>query len=102
MINVLTMIFWSLFAIGLGTEYGEWLASDSDKMYIKLCQFDWYLLPIELQRVLIVVMLGGQKSIIVRGFGNIACARETFKKVIFLTFCEIKTNKEKSINIFDP
>lgn len=55
------MIFWSLFAIGLGTEYGEWVTTDSEKIYTSLCQSDWYLLPFELQRMLVVAMLGGQQ-----------------------------------------
>lgn len=44
-------------------------------------QFEWYLFPIEIQRLLPMTMMFAQKSIQVKSFGSKACDRETFKSV---------------------
>lgn len=45
-------------------------------------QCKWYLFPIKIQQMLIIVMANSQNSTPIHGFGNILCSRETFKKVI--------------------
>lgn len=44
-------------------------------------QFDWYLFPIELQRMLPTFTNLTQQTIELPCFGSFACSRETFKKV---------------------
>lgn len=46
-----------------------------------LDQCDWYLFPIEMQRMLIIVMSNTQQPTIIHAFGNAQCSREAFKKV---------------------
>lgn len=47
----------------------------------ELWQRDWYLFPIELQRMLVIFMLDTEQSMIIRGYGNIKCTRDAFKGV---------------------
>lgn len=44
-------------------------------------QCKWYLFPIEMQRMFVIVMANAQQPIILSGFGNVYCLREVFKKV---------------------
>lgn len=44
-------------------------------------QIEWYLLPIEAQQMLPVLIMYCQKSMTIKFFGSIACSREQFKKV---------------------
>lgn len=42
--------------------------------------FDWYLFPVEIQRILPVVIVNAQPMAI-QYFGSLSCSREAFKKV---------------------
>lgn len=43
---------------------------------------DWYKFPFEVQRLLPIIISNTQKSVVVKGFGNINCTRKSFKAVI--------------------
>lgn len=47
----------------------------------KLCQCDWYLFPIGIQRMLVIFMSDTQQPVSIQGYGNIQCKRENFKTV---------------------
>lgn len=83
---VLSLVLGSFGSIFATCELGEWITGRSLTIYDVLCQCDWYLLPVELRRKLVVIVLSSQESIIVHGYGNVPCSRETFKKVNIL-FC---------------
>lgn len=44
-------------------------------------QCNWYLLPIEMQQMMLIVVVNAQQPTIVRGFGNTSCGRQSFKQV---------------------
>ena len=44
-------------------------------------QCDWYSFPIEIQQMLVIVMANAQQPVIIKGFANTLCARESFTKV---------------------
>ena len=44
-------------------------------------QFDWYLFPIEMLRMLPIILLNTQQLVTFKCFGTMACDRETFGKV---------------------
>lgn len=48
-----------------------------------ICQFDWYLFPIELKRMLPMFVNVAQQPVEIACFGSFKCSRETFKKVCF-------------------
>ena len=44
-------------------------------------QFDWYLFPIEIQRMLPMIIVVAQQPVTLECFGSISCSREVFKNV---------------------
>lgn len=48
----------------------------------ELDQCNWYLYPIKMQRMLAIVMVNSQQTVFIRGYGNLACVRDYFKRVI--------------------
>lgn len=79
--------FWLYLFCRGGDELTNRFASVSNQAY----QFDWYLLPIEMQRCLMLMMMASQKNVYIRGAGGTQCTRDTYKKVIvfiFLKFLE--------------
>lgn len=44
-------------------------------------QFKWYWFPIEIQRLLPLIMIAAQQPIEIKTFGSVACDRDTFKRV---------------------
>lgn len=50
---------------------------------------DWYKFPGEVQHLLPIIIINTQKSVVVKGFGNIDCTREQFKMVIHSIFHKI-------------
>lgn len=63
------------------SELGEMLLRQFFRFDNALYQSNWYLFPIETQRMLLIVIANAQQPIIIHGFGNVACTREVFKKV---------------------
>lgn len=64
-------------------DFGHKVCNQFIALEDSIYRINWYLLPIDLQRFLLIIMIASQKSVEIRGFGNISCTRETFKKVNF-------------------
>lgn len=77
------MTFMLLFSPVISSEFGELLSRKMSTVNINLSQCKWYLFPHEMKRMLIIVLTNTQQPMIVCGFGNIPCSRETSKKVRF-------------------
>lgn len=45
-------------------------------------KMDWYSYPLEIQRMLPIILIHGQEPVEIVAFGNIQFTRETFKRVI--------------------
>lgn len=65
-------------------ECGERVTHQSNTFNYELSQCDWYLMPIEVQRLLVVFMAYTQQPLLLRGYGNIVCTRDAFKSVSIL------------------
>ena len=74
-------MFWIFATIAFFCEMGEMVTDQFEKFNTKLYQCDWYLFPIEVQRMLVIFMSDTQKPVFIHGYGNILCIRENFKKV---------------------
>lgn len=44
-------------------------------------QYEWYLFPLEIQKMLSMILIHAQQSVEIHCFGSTPCDRETFKKV---------------------
>lgn len=51
----------------------------------QIYQFDWYLVPIDMQKCLPVILTVAQKNVYLRGSFGAQCTRDTFKKVNNIT-----------------
>lgn len=81
---VLLMIITGIIAFTLvfvSCELSQRLSNAFDRIDFTVHQFDWYLFPIEMKRMLPVVMVNVQRPISLACFGSIMCTRETFKDV---------------------
>lgn len=74
-------VFWSFAYIFLVCDFGERVSAGFGESYAVLCTFDWYLYPIDIQRMLHIIMISVQSPVVFRSFGNIPCTREQAKKV---------------------
>lgn len=67
--------------------------------YFEVCdavdELDWYLFPIEMQKLVPIVMVNSQAPIALRCFGSVFCGRDVFKKV-----CARKYNNLTNICIW--
>lgn len=62
-------------------ELCQWICdyvNNIDMIY----KWDWYLLPSEIQRMILRILLMTQQPVEYVCFGRISCSRETFKKVV--------------------
>ena len=48
---------------------------------MRIVQIDWYLYPIEMKKMLPVIINLAQKPVVIKGFGSMPTDRELFKKV---------------------
>lgn len=63
-------------------ELGERMAGQWQAFNDALSQCDWYLFPMEMQRMFVILTVNAQQFKLIQGFGNLPCIRETVKRVI--------------------
>lgn len=77
----LIVAFWSFFSIFLFCELGEHVSGQFNDLNDAIYQSEWYAFPIEVQRMLPILLMATQHQVVLQGFGNLSCIRESFKKV---------------------
>lgn len=77
----ITEVFHAFFTVGLACEMGERVCGMFGSIEETMDEIDWYLYPIEVQRMLPAIMMVAQKSIYVEFFASATASRETFSKV---------------------
>lgn len=82
LIRMFFLLFWSVAIVGFSCHFGEMLSKQLDEIDVEFCRCPWYLCTIDVQRTLLIAMAHTQRSMIVTGFGNIQCSRDSFKRVI--------------------
>lgn len=81
---VLLIISYACYAFGLvflSCELSQRVTNQYEEINDLTKQFDWYLFPNEIKRILPIFMIGPQQSVEFYCFGTITSSRETFKKV---------------------
>lgn len=73
--------FWGAFLVFATCECSERFDSSLSEVTDMIGQLEWYLLPIEAQKMLPILLMYTQKPLTIKFFGNIDCSREQFKKV---------------------
>lgn len=80
------MIFFSSGAMAtvfVACELGQRISNASIEINDVFDQFNWYLFPVEIQRILPTAILYVQQPIEVKFFGSSSCSREQAKRVSF-------------------
>lgn len=62
-------------------EFGERITDELDEFRRKLSQCRWYSFSIEMQRSYLITLSCTHQSVVIQGFANTACTRDTFKAV---------------------
>lgn len=62
-------------------EFGERVTSEFNELDDMIGQLNWYLCPLEIQRILPFVIKNTQKPIVIQAFRQFFCTREEFKAV---------------------
>lgn len=62
-------------------ELGEMVNGQFNMFNVKLNQCDWYLLPVDIQRIFVLTLVNSQNPITFCAYGNIPCSRKSLKKV---------------------
>lgn len=83
MVTLSILIFWSFVANFLFCEFGENVTSHFNELHNTLCQTEWNLYPIDIQRLLPIIMMSTRKEIILEGFGGVQLTRQAFETVSF-------------------
>lgn len=75
-------MLWSFILIFVFCESGAMVTHQFDKFDENFqLKCNWYFLPGELQRVLVVFISDVQQTKFIHGYANVVCTREAFRKV---------------------
>lgn len=83
LIRIVFLVLASFVVIGIACEFSARLTNQFETICDALLQCNWYLYPIKLQKMLIMVIVNVQQPVQVAGFGNMKCSRDSFKQVQF-------------------
>lgn len=86
MVLLLILIIYGFYSFGVVfavCEWGQSVTNAFEEITDEIETFDWYLFPLELQRMLPMILMVAQQSVEFECFGSISIRREYFRKVIF-------------------
>lgn len=86
----------ALATVFIACELGQRLTDGFNDIELTIDQFAWYLFPIEVKRMLPMIIADAQQPVYLECFGSIGCTREVFKSV---SWYEHSTNMEIKINL---
>lgn len=84
LITVLEIIY-AFGVVFIASDLCQRVNLEFDECNQMIGQFEWYLFPAEIQRILPIIMNYTQQPVDIRCFGTAACDRETFKYVRILS-----------------
>lgn len=78
---LIVQLIWSYVIFFLYCEFGERVTNEFLELDNVVCQWEWYLLPLNVQRMLPNILLITQTPVILNGFGEFFCTRDAFRRV---------------------
>lgn len=73
----------SLQMLFVACEVGQRSSNEFNGIYDSICQLEWHLYPIEVQKMFVLIMMYTQEPLEIAFFGSSTCSRDQFKKVQF-------------------
>lgn len=86
-------VFYAFVVVFITCELGERLMSEFSDIANVIGQFDWYLLPPEVQKTLPTIIINAQQAVNIECFGSMNTCRESFQQV------KSATRKEREFHI---
>lgn len=80
--NILLKTSFAFGLIGMFCELCERIGDGFEEISDAVHNLDWYLYPLEVQRMLPIILHNAQQPVVLEAFGNVPFTRDTFKKVI--------------------
>lgn len=77
----LILMTWCFITLYCYSEFGEMVTNEFQLFSDRTIQCEWYLFPHGMQRIFVIFINDVQQPVLIRGYGNIQCTRETFKAV---------------------
>lgn len=65
-------------------ELGQRISNAFEEIDDVIAQYNWYLFPDKLKRMLPIILMNTQDRVAFECFGSIACSREAFRKVCLI------------------
>lgn len=81
-IYLLIKISYSLVSLFMYCECGELLRVRFDELNDDIYTSGWELFPMQIQRLLPIIVINTQQPVLLWGYGGFSCTRETFKRVV--------------------
>lgn len=78
-----------LILVFIASELGQRMGDAFEEIHSTIDQFDWYSFPVEIKRMLPMIILEAKQPVLFECFGSIACTREVFKNVKYLWYYTI-------------
>lgn len=75
------LVFWSFVIIYFYCNHGEMMTTQFNDFNEQVCQCNWYFLPMEIQKMLLILLSATGQPVLIRGYGSIVCTRDSFKNV---------------------
>lgn len=85
--RLVCLVFLSFVTLFCVCELGGMVSDLFAEFNDGLNQCDWYLFPLEVRPIFVMIITNSQQPVLVRGFANTMCVREYFKRV--KQFCHI-------------
>lgn len=82
-IDVIIIFFFLLYAfmnLFLYSECGERVTNQFNEFIEQLCECDWHLYSIKVQRMFIIALSANMRLANIEGYANTVCTRELFKQ----------------------
>ena len=80
-ITLMCESFWSYGFIFCLCECGQQVLDAFEEICDEIDRFNWYEFPIDIQKMLPIILIVSQEPVGMVAYGNIECKREIFKKV---------------------
>lgn len=75
------ILFWAFMQVFVLCDFGENMMNKFGEVNDMIYSKNWYTFPQQIKRVIPIIMMGAQLDVILKGFANLTCTREAFKKV---------------------
>lgn len=85
-LTCITFGFWSLIQIFVFCEFGENVSEQFGKLNKAIYKCRWYSFPMDMQKMIQIILVSTQQPVNLRGYGNVECSREAFNRVSLRLF----------------